>query len=191
MLYRLIDYLKAQGVTALLTNLTTGGAAAEKTDVGISSVIDTWILMRDIELGGERNRALYVLKSRGMAHSNQVREFLLSSQGLDLQDVYVGPEGVLTGSMRAAQENREKAQVVVRQEERQLKERQLERRRAALEAQIAALRVEFQAVEDESRLVRRQDEAREKVLVDDRLSAAARRGADKEAGNGRNLRSRG
>jgi circadian clock protein KaiC len=190
MLYRLIDFLKSKGVTAFLTNLTTGGNALEKTDVGISSLIDTWILLRDIELGGERNRGLYVLKSRGMAHSNQVREFKLSSKGLDLLDVYVGPEGVLTGSMRAAQESREKAASVQRQAEREMKERSLERKRAALEAQIAAMRAEFQAVEEETRRVRSEGEAREKALMEDRAAAAVRRGADKGNGNGKNMRSR-
>ncbi len=95
MLIRLIDFLKQREVTAFLTNLTSGGEALEKTDVEISSLVDTWLFVRDIELDGERNRALYVLKSRGMAHSNQLREFLLTERGVDLQDVYLGPEGVL------------------------------------------------------------------------------------------------
>ena len=113
MLTRLIDFLKMQRITALLTNLTSGDEAPEKTDVDISSLVDTWLLLRDIELGGERNRAMYVLKSRGMAHSNQIREFLLTDRGIELQDVYLGPEGVLTGSARQAQEAREKAAAVL------------------------------------------------------------------------------
>src|SRR5262249_57887873 len=99
-LVRLVDFLKAAQITGLFLNLTSAGSALETTDVGFSSLIDTWLLLRDIELGGERNRGIYVLKSRGMAHSNQIREFVLSEQGIDLQDVYLGPEGVLTGSMR-------------------------------------------------------------------------------------------
>ena len=114
MLLRLIDFLKSRQITALFVNLTAGGDAWERTDVGISSLIDTWILLRDIELAGERNRGLYVLKSRGMKHSNQIREYLITSEGIELQDVYVGPEGVLTGSMRAAQEDREKAAALAR-----------------------------------------------------------------------------
>ena len=98
MLMRLIDFLKAQQITALFTSLTHGGDALEQSQAGISSLIDTWLLLRDIELGGERNRGMYVLKSRGMAHSNQIREFLLTDHGIELKDVYVGPEGVLTGS---------------------------------------------------------------------------------------------
>src|ERR1700742_279830 len=94
----------------------------EQTDVGISSIMDTWLLLRDIELGGERNRGIYVLKSRGMAHSNQIREFALTNHGIDIRDVYVGPEGVLTGSMRMAQEARERADKLNRQQEIQSKQ---------------------------------------------------------------------
>ena len=108
MLVRLLDYLKIQQVTAFFTSLTHSGSRLEQTDVGLSSLIDTWLLLRDIELNGERNRGLYVLKSRGMAHSNQIREFLLTDRGIELQEVYLGPEGVLTGSARLAQEARER-----------------------------------------------------------------------------------
>jgi circadian clock protein KaiC len=135
MLLRLVDYLKAQQVTAFLTHLTSGGSATEATDVGISSIIDTWLLLRDIELCGERNRGLYVLKSRGMKHSNQIREFVITPEGIALLDVYVGPEGVLTGSMRAAQEARESAEAVALQEEIAAKRREVERLQAALEQQ--------------------------------------------------------
>jgi circadian clock protein KaiC len=103
MLIRLIDFLKLGGVTAFLTNLTSGGAALESTEVEISSLVDTWLLNRDIELGGERKRAMYVLKSRGMSHSNQLREFLLTDRGFDLLDAYAGPKAKLTGSSRLSQ----------------------------------------------------------------------------------------
>jgi circadian clock protein KaiC len=178
MLLRLIDYLKSRQITAMFVHLTSGGSSWEKTDVGVSSLIDTWILLRDIELAGERNRGLYVLKSRGMKHSNQIREFLITSEGIKLEDVYVGPEGVLTGSMRAAQEDRERAALLARAQEIERKQRELKRRRAALEAQITALRVEFEAIEDESKIVSEQDRAREQQLNDNRSAAATRRGAD-------------
>ncbi len=103
MLIRLIDFLKLGGVTAFLTNLTSGGAALESTEVDISSLVDTWLLNRDTELGGERKRAMYVLKSRGMSHSNQLREFVLTDRGFDLLDAYAGPKGKLTGSSRLSQ----------------------------------------------------------------------------------------
>ena len=178
MLLRLIDFLKSRQITAMFVHLTAGGNAWEKTDVGVSSLIDTWILLRDIELAGERNRGLYVLKSRGMKHSNQIREFLITSEGIQLEDVYVGPEGVLTGSMRAAQENREKAAALARAQDIERKQRDLARRRAALEAQIASLRAEFEAVEDESRIVATQERAHEAQVTEARAAAARRRGAD-------------
>jgi circadian clock protein KaiC len=178
MLMRLVDFLKARGTTAMLVNLTSGGEATEKTDVGISSIIDTWILLRDIELGGERNRGLYVLKSRGMQHSNQIREFLITPEGIDLKDVYVGPEGVLTGSMRVAQEEREKTAALARAQDSERKQRELEARRTALEAQITMLRAEFQAVENEAGLLRKQVEARERQITEERTAAGKRRGQD-------------
>jgi circadian clock protein KaiC len=178
MVLRLIDFLKARQITAMFVNLTSGGSSWERTDVGVSSLIDTWILLRDIELAGERNRGLYVLKSRGMKHSNQIREFLISENGIQLQDVYIGPEGVLTGSMRAAQEDREKAAASARSHEIQRRQRDLARKRAVLEAQIAALRADFEAVDEEAKAVSEQDRAREAQLEQERSAAAVRRGAD-------------
>jgi len=138
MLLRLVDFLKAKRITAMFTHLTHGGSHTEATDVGISSIIDTWLLVRDIELGGERNRGLYVLKSRGMKHSNQIREFLITSEGIRLEEVYVGPEGVLTGSLRAAQEARERAEALSLQGEIDAKQREVDRLRAALEVRAEA-----------------------------------------------------
>ncbi len=181
MLLRLIDFLKSQQITTMLVNLTSGDGSMEKTDVGVSSLIDSWLLLCDIELAGERNRGLYVLKSRGMKHSNQIREFMVTSEGIRLEEVYVGPEGVLTGSMRAAQENRERAAALARLQETERKQRDLARRRAALEAQIAALRADFEAAEEESRTVAGQDRAREQRINDERGAAAIRRGADAPA----------
>src|SRR5439155_1421515 len=120
-------------ITAMFVNLTAGGNAWEHTDVGVSSLIDSWILLRNIELAGERNRGIYVLKSRGMKHSNQIREFLITSEGVKLEEVYVGPAGVLTGSMRAALEEREKAAALARSPDIERKQRDLARKRAALE----------------------------------------------------------
>jgi circadian clock protein KaiC len=193
MLLRLIDFLKSRGTTAFFTHLTAGGKAWESTDVGVSSLIDTWLLVRDIELAGERNRGLYVLKSRGMPHSNQIREFVITARGIDLLDVYVGPEGVLTGSMRAAQEAREQAQAAERRQDEARKQRELEARRAALQAQIAALQAEFQGVAEESKLLATQVQSREEQIADERAAAARRRGADVEgapAGNNRSERKR-
>jgi circadian clock protein KaiC len=178
MLVRLIDFLKERSVTAFLTNLTAPGEALERTEVEISSIVDTWLFARDIELGGERNRALYVLKSRGMAHSNQLREFLLTDQGIDLLDVYVGPEGVLTGSSRLSQEAREKAEALSRQQEAERKKRDQGRKREAMESRIAALRKEFEAEEEEAATSAAEEGLRERILAEDRKAMGRNRRAD-------------
>jgi circadian clock protein KaiC len=178
MLARIVDYLKMNQITALFTDLTHAGSALEQTAVAISSLVDTWLLLRDIEIGGERNRGLYVLKSRGMAHSNQIREFVLTDQGIDLLDVYLGPEGVLTGSARYQQEAEEKAAALACQQETERKQRQLERKRQAMEAQIAALRVEFEAEKEELERIIVQEKQRDQVLAGDRETMASMRGVD-------------
>jgi circadian clock protein KaiC len=150
MLVRLIDFLRKKNVTAFLISLTTGGKAAEATDEGMSSMVDTWLLLRDIELGGERNRAMYVLKSRGMAHSNQVREFLITPRGVRLVPAYIGPAGVLTGSARLSQEAREAAEAQVAREDLERRRLALEHRRKAVEAQIETLRAGFRSEEEET-----------------------------------------
>lgn len=175
MLLRLIDMLKSRQITAVFTSLTSGGSTLEGTDVAVSSLIDTWILLRDLELNAERNRVMYVLKSRGMAHSNQLREFVLSSDGIRLIEPYVGPGGVLTGSSRAAQENRERAEAVLRQDATKARRQQFEQRRAALEAQIAALQAEMQSEQNEVERLLRQDSDRDAQLSLDRAAMAARR----------------
>jgi circadian clock protein KaiC len=147
MLTRLVDYMKTQGITAIFTSLTASGSM-EASGAGVSSLMDTWLLLKNIEVGGERNRALYVLKSRGMDHSNQIREFVLTDDGLRLLDVYLGPEGVLTGSARVSQEMREKAVVTFRRQELETRRRELERKRRIFEARMVMLRAEFEAEEE-------------------------------------------
>jgi circadian clock protein KaiC len=165
MLMRLIDYLKREQITAFLTSLTTGHKKDfEETDAGISSLIDTWIFLRDLELNGERNRCINVLKSRGMAHSNQVREFVMSKDGVRLLPVYVGTGKVLTGSARLAQEAREKAESLIRQQTTEEQQRVLDGKRKALDAQIEALRSEFAQEESRVVLTTRQEEEREREL---------------------------
>jgi circadian clock protein KaiC len=178
MLLRLVDLLKMQQVTAFFTNLSSAGTALEGTELGISSLMDTWLLLRDIELNGERNRGLYVLKSRGMAHSNQIREFLLTSDGIKLVDVYLGPEGVLTGSSRQAQEAKESAATLLEQQELQRKQRDLQRKREAMEAQIAAMRASFEAEEQEALKEIDQEQGREEIRRQNRLQMAISRKAN-------------
>jgi len=178
MLLRLVDFLKTRQTTAVFVSLTSGGGAIEATEQNISSLIDTWILLRDIELGGERNRGLHVLKSRGTAHSNQVREFVLTAQGVEFRDVYVGPEGVLTGSMRLAQEARERAEAEARQQKIASKRRELDHKRHALEAQLAALRTGFEIAQEELELLIATREAAGQQVLDDRTDMANSRRAD-------------
>ena len=178
MLLRLVDFLKTRQTTAVFVSLTSGGGAIEATEQNISSLIDTWILLRDIELGGERNRGLHVLKSRGTAHSNQVREFVLTGQGVEFRDVYVGPEGVLTGSMRLAQEARERSATEGRQQKIASKRRELDHKRQALAAQLAALRTGFEIAEEELELLIATREAAGQQVLDDRTDMAHSRRAD-------------
>jgi circadian clock protein KaiC len=152
MLVRLFDYLKIRQITCVVTSLSTG-AGLEATDIGISSLIDTWIQVRDIEIAAERTRGLYLVKSRGMGHSNQVREFVISSRGINVLPVAVGAAGVLTGSARANQESQQRADTVARTQEAERRQRQFERKRRAMEAQIEAMRMQLAAEEEESQTI--------------------------------------
>jgi circadian clock protein KaiC len=148
-LMRLVDLLKSRLTTSLFTSLTQGGKDLEETDIGVSSLMDTWILLKDIESSGERNRGLYIIKSRGMGHSNQIREYLLTDSGVDLVDVYTGPAGVLTGTARIAQEAKERAEAAELDREIARRKREFERRRQAIESRMAALRLQLEAEEEE------------------------------------------
>jgi circadian clock protein KaiC len=181
MLIRLMDFLKMEQITGLFTSLTSSGGELEQSVVYISSLIDTWLLLRDLELSGERNRTLHILKSRGMAHSNQVREFLLTDHGVELDDVYVGPGGVLTGSARLTQVARDEAARTVRMQEVKRRQLELERKRKMLEAQIAGMRAEFEAQATESLRVIGQEEAQEAQLVQERVEMGLSRKADAKA----------
>ncbi len=180
MLTRLIDFLKKEHITALFTSLTGGGSAAEQSEVGVSSLMDTWLLVRNLESGGERNRALYILKSRGMEHSNQVREFVLSNKGLGLVDVYAGSGTVLTGSARLSQEAKDKQEALARQEELARRRRQFEREGRATEAQINILRAGLEAKRGELEKELAEEGLREKVSLQSRQEMAVQRHADEE-----------
>lgn len=160
MLIRLVDLLKSRGVTCFFVTLTSGGNHMETTDVGMSSLMDTWLLVRDIESNGERNRGFYVLKSRGMNHSNQIREFVINSTGIHLLEAYLGEDRVLTGSARIAQEKRELAEREMAREEAARQQALAERRRSALEAQIMALQAELAAENLASHSLVREEQAR-------------------------------
>lgn len=186
LLTRLIDFFKVQEITALFTSLTVGGNSLEATEVGVSSLMDTWLLLRDVQNGAERNRFLDLVKSRGMAHSNQMREFVLTDHGVELRDVYVGPSGdLLAGGAREALEALEaleKAQTLVRGQETEGKKRERERKRQAMEAQIAVLRAEFEVEQAEATKTITQDQTRAGVLAGDRVQMARLRQSDAAAG---------
>lgn len=175
MVLRLVDFLKSGGVTALFTNL--GGVSGENatTEIQISSLMDVWLLLYNRESNGEHNRQLYLLKSRGMAHSNQVREFILSSDGIKLRDAYVGPEGVLTGSARLAQEAKDQAAALIREKEMERRTRELERKRRETAAQIEILQAQLANEEAEVELLNREGVAREDQLAVDRVAMAVSR----------------
>ncbi len=150
MLVRLFDYLKGKQITTLVTSLTSADGL-EETILGISSLIDSWFSVRDIEIGGERTRGLSLVKSRGMAHSNQIRELIISSSGVDLVPVAVGPSGILTGSARRNLESERLASSRAMELELDRRERHLERKRRLLAAQVGALHAEHAAHEEAAR----------------------------------------
>ena len=179
LLTQLIDHFKKNQITALFTSLTHGDHHNEEsTDVGISSLMDTWLLVRDLETDGERNRVLYVLKSRGMAHSNQVREFQLTGHGIELVDVYIGSKGMLTGTARLVQEAREKSEDLVRLEEFDRQNRDLDRKRMILQTQMDSLRLELETAQEEQEQIKAQENALKNMQDQDRAVMARSRHAD-------------
>jgi circadian clock protein KaiC len=180
MLIRLLDFLKSNLITGLFTSLTSNSSAPEQSEVAISSLIDTWLVLRAIDSGGERNHGLSILKSRGMTHSNQVREFLLTDHGVELRDVYVGPGGVLTGTARLAQEANEQAGKLTRQQEVERRQLELERKRKVLEAQVGAMRTEFEAQKAEILKIISQEQTRDALLAQGRVDMGLSREEDAE-----------
>ena len=178
MLTRIIDFLKRQGITALFTSLTSGGSAYEQSEVGISSLMDTWLLVRNLETAGERNRLLFVLKSRGMAHSNQVREFVLSDQGIQLRDVYVGPGTVLTGSSRLLQEAQDKVQAAAERQKIARRRRELEQEQTLAQAQVKALKLKTAALAEEIGALASDEQARLAAAAHEQAELSRVRGAN-------------
>lgn len=175
MLTRLIDFLLDEQITVMFTALSLNTIVNEQTDEGVSSLVDSWIMVRDIEYNGERNRGLYIMKSRGMSHSNQVREFIITDKGIDLVDVYLGPQGVLTGSAREAQRLQELTDSVLHKNSITMKDRELDRRRKVLESKIANLQSEFESAEEELNKTYTEEELIKKVTEENRLELLKRR----------------
>lgn len=168
MLIRLIDFLQAEQITVMFTALTRNTVIDEQPDEGVASLVDAWLLVRDIESNGERNRGMYVMKSRGMNHSNQVREFVITDEGLDLVDVYLGSEGVLTGSAREAQQLQEVTGLALRDHALTRKDREIERKRLVLESKIASLKEEFESVQEELNKSYIEEELRKDIIEKNR-----------------------
>ena len=181
MLTRMVDFLKTQQITAIFTSLTAGSGSLEASEADVSSLMDSWLQLKSIEVGGELNRALYVLKSRGMAHSNQIREFLLTDDGLRLLDVYLGPEGVLTGAARVSLEGRERAAGTSRRQQQETRRRELDRKRQIFEARMTMLRAEFEVEEEVIQQSIAESKLLDAELLEDRGQMVRSREADTSA----------
>ncbi|HEX3251881.1 MAG TPA: circadian clock protein KaiC [Pyrinomonadaceae bacterium] len=178
MLTRLIDFLKSRQITAMFTSLTSGANDVEDSEVDVSSLMDAWLLVKNIESNGERNRGIYILKARGIAHSNQVREFVLTDSGIQIIDAYVGSEGVLMGSARSSQVAREKAADIDRRSKMERKERELRRKQEVYEAQLVGLKGQYETERDAILKEIEEEKQRQKEIAEQRLEIARLRHAD-------------
>jgi circadian clock protein KaiC len=178
MLTRIIDFLKGQGITAVFTSLTHGGDSLEQTEVGVSSLMDTWLLVRMLESEGERNRLLYILKSRGMAHSNQMREFQLTDEGIKLVDVYIGPGQVLTGSARMVQEAKDREQAFADQLATEQRKRGLQQEQMNLQSQVEAITKRVKSIGIELQTAEQSGIERQRTAAKARQELSKSRSAD-------------
>jgi circadian clock protein KaiC len=179
MLSRMMDMFKSENITAIFTSLSQPGAALEQTEFGVSSFVDTWLLLRDHEVNGERNKLMYVLKSRGTAHSNQVREFVITDNGIKLIDVYAGSEGLLTGSSRIAEEAKTKIHEVELQNRLTTKQKKLQYEQKVTEAQIKSLSAQLKMQEQELRNIHSVEQYRQDTVVSGKAVMRAARGETK------------
>ena len=185
-LMRLIDFLKKENITAVFTSLTSGAlavSATEDSEVGVSSLMDAWLLLRNHEQNGERNRTVFVLKSRGMNHSNQVREFILSDSGIGLVDVYLGAGGVMTGSARIAQGELDRAAAKELEHEQQRRTRQFAVHRKAIAARIAALEAESEALDIDRETFESRESMRDQLEKQNADAMTLKRGGRKSSPN--------
>jgi circadian clock protein KaiC len=177
MLTRLVDNLKMENITSLFTSLVTNAKGVEAA-AGVSSLMDTWIALQDIESNGERNRGIMIMKSRGMAHSNQVREFILTDRGIEIADAYIGPSGILTGSARASREAQERADLAGQKNELNRKKRELERKRKVMQARIEELKAGFETDREELERLAGEGKEKETASVEQQRVMARMRMAD-------------
>lgn len=174
-LIRLIDFLQSEGITVMFTALVYTSDTTLQADEGVSSLVDAWLLVRDIEGNGERNRGIYIMKSRGMKHSNQVREFIISENGLELVDVYLGPDGILIGSAREAEELKMATGSELRIHALSKKDKEIQRKRNVLEAKIASLQDEFESIQDELNKTYEEEDLRKEIMERNRIQLANKR----------------
>jgi circadian clock protein KaiC len=177
MLTRLIDFLKGRGITGVFTSLAHPDTT-EMTEMSISSLIDTWLFLRTVEISGERNNILHILKSRGMAHSNQVREFHITDNGIQLTDVYIGEGQIFTGSARAAQETRDRSEALSRKHEMEKLRRDSERREKLVAAQIDTLKIQLEQEQEELGMAMTQERVRDEARALGRKRLSETRKAD-------------
>ncbi len=165
---RLIDLLKTNNITSVFTTLNEQGEnkRPDLAQDSISSLVDTWINVRDLEGIAERNRGIYIIKSRGMGHSNQIREFVISKKGIKILDVELGPDGALTGAARKAHELKTKISALRMQSELNKKDREIVRRKKLLVANIANLKSEFKSLEDELNILHSDEQLQAKLVSD-------------------------
>ncbi|MEQ9487146.1 circadian clock protein KaiC [Coleofasciculus sp. F4-SAH-05] len=182
-LFRLIDLLKYQQITVFLTNLIQGGMPVEQTEIGVSSLMDTWLEVRFVESNGERNRVFFILKSRGMKHSNQVRELKLTKQGVELVDVYLGEGMVLTGTARKIQAEKEKAMNLTRKQQFERKRRDFARQKVIVQSQITALQAQLEREEENIEEMMQEEQSQQDNLQQNRVAIAQLRQADLIQGN--------
>jgi circadian clock protein KaiC len=167
-LIRLIDFLQNEQITVMFTALTLNGNHQSQIDEDVSSVVDTWISLRDIEYNGERNHTLYILKSRGMKNSNQVREFLISNEGIQIGEVALGPKGVLIGSAKKAYELEKATNEAIREQKLKRKNKEIEIKKAILEEKILSLRAEFELAKNELNSIDTERELRREITEKNR-----------------------
>jgi circadian clock protein KaiC len=166
LIMRIINILKSRKITGIFTSLTNDGERSAEIEAGITSLIDTWILVRNLEQNGERTRGLTVLKARGVKHSNQIREMILTNRGVTFAPIYVGPEGVLTGSARAAQDVLDKAANQAARKHAQLRKAVLTAKRKAIAAKTIEMESEYAIVaEENARSVAENTAAQMRVLA--------------------------
>jgi circadian clock protein KaiC len=180
-LLRLVDLLKARGMTALFTSLRSSGAPAEGTEQGLTSLMDVWIELRDIEENGARNHVMHIVKARGTRHSNRVRAYRLTDAGVALVDADEGadggPDDVPAGTARIAREARAQAAGQQRFLDTARRRREIARRRATLERQIAELRAALESEDEDDRALLAEDPAGAAPVPHERGDVAGRRGA--------------